>query len=563
MQPFKPSPKQLERLFTHTHQALRLYYDKDKWSIIYPTLSQLAERFVLMYEQYPDAMHAHLQIYAKDFGYTTNLVINQSIIICAFCHSLGYKQALTEQLVIAALADQLCTTNESNHSARGKPLDEQAQRLLQMRHKLAVKMLNKGGVPIGQVQRILSRLEKYSTAVTGVKPIPLFDNPTLLVALTLRIARAITPRPRLKTFSIVQAIKSLYISCYNEYAQRALQGLARQVAKHPAGMQTLYKQDNAIVLSQSASKYTLAIFKNNELKGLVKTNKQIRASYKPIYLQDTNLLYKVWFNTQMPVHALKNLDTSSELAVVAKLGNAKYQEFKAIEKCVEPFSDLSIALQNAAKQYNRQGQKAGNLRHCLTMVGLDTAALLCQRVLLETLISKLQHPFGQDIWHKYTHINKVITTLISKKSHEQFEYYLSPFAAFVFFILENHPDEVMRFVNTEQTNFEESPTSIAQLFGFKTLDTQKVDAFSSQYFNHSHAHNAFKQTEQLAKRELSMSAKHFVLIKLLAILSLSTSFKLTSWQKELLDEILYEFNWQSFDEFKLALIETAPYSSIE
>ncbi|TMP70838.1 hypothetical protein CWC05_22995, partial [Pseudoalteromonas ruthenica] len=94
------------------------------------------------------------------------------------------------------------------------------------------------------------------------------------------------------------------------------------------------------------------------------------------------------------------------LEAVGKLGQEQYIEFKAIEKTIAPFTQLEQALRHAARQYNRQGQKATTLRHCLTMVGLDTAGLLCQRVLLETLLAEQPHPFSADIWCKYTLINK-------------------------------------------------------------------------------------------------------------------------------------------------------------
>jgi HD-GYP domain-containing protein (c-di-GMP phosphodiesterase class II) len=246
----KVSPLQFKKLFEHTHQVLRLYYNKEKWSVIYPSITQLAERFVLSYAQKPGALHAHLQFYAKEQGYTTNLVVNQAILVAAICHSLGYSKELSESLVIAAISDQICTSNETNKLATGKALTEQASRLVENRHALAVKMLNKGQVPTGQVQRILARLDKYASAITGVKAVPLYDNPSIIVAIAMRIAKAITPRARVKTFSVNQAIKSLYLSCYNEFAQNALTQLAEQLVKYPAGLSVSYKNEQCIVLAR-------------------------------------------------------------------------------------------------------------------------------------------------------------------------------------------------------------------------------------------------------------------------------------------------------------------------
>jgi len=67
----KVSPLQFKKLFEHSHQVLRLYYKKEKWAVIYPSITQLAERFVQCYSQQPNALHAHLHFYAKEQGYTT------------------------------------------------------------------------------------------------------------------------------------------------------------------------------------------------------------------------------------------------------------------------------------------------------------------------------------------------------------------------------------------------------------------------------------------------------------------------------------------------------------
>ena len=45
---------------------------------------------------------------------------------------------------------------------------------------------------------------------------------------------------KIKTFSINQAIKSLYLSCYNEFAQNALSDLAQQLVNYPAGLSVSY-----------------------------------------------------------------------------------------------------------------------------------------------------------------------------------------------------------------------------------------------------------------------------------------------------------------------------------
>ncbi|WP_105169573.1 hypothetical protein [Pseudoalteromonas sp. T1lg23B] len=563
MSEFKPSPAHLKRLFEHTHQALRLYYNKQKWPAIYPTLSQLAERFVQSYRHQPNALHAHLQFYASDHGYATNLTVNQCILVCAFCSANGYDANFTEELVIAALSDHLCCSNETNKAARGDVLSTQEAKLVKLRHQFAITMLESANVPQGQLQRILSRLDKYTTAITGNKSIPLYDNTSILVTLAKRIAKAITPRPKVKTFTIVQALKSLYLGTHNEFAQISLLALARQITDYPGGSLVNYKGQQALVLSATHDGLLLVLLDNNNAVGMIKTSKRFTPRYRPITTSDRKLLYSIWFNDQIPQPVEIHSHQDAIWQAITKLGQHQFLEFKAIEKAIKPFYQITYALQQAARQYNRQGQKASTVRHCLTMVGLDTAGLLCQRVLLETLISELRHPFANDVWHKYNHLNKIIMTLLSHEHSEQFEHLLSPFTAAIYFMLSNHSCAIRKLVkgNTEELN--EKSVSIAHLFGFVRLNDAQFTEFSNKYFAHSPSHQAFLETEKADKDTLSDEARHLVAIKLLANHTLGESQELSAWQSQLLEDVIKEFQWNSLREFCDAFITHGPSCNID
>ncbi len=559
----KASPIQLKKIFEHSHQVLRLYYSKEKWPVIYPSITQLAERFVQCYRQQPNALHAHLHFYTKHQGYTTNLVVNQCILVTAICQALKFNKELTESLVIAAISDQICTSNETNKLAAGQHLSEQAQRLVQNRHALAVKMLNKGNVPTGQVQRILARLDKYASAITGINAIPLYDNPSIIVAIAMRIAKAITPRPKVKTFNLNQAIKSLYLSCYNEFAQNALCELSARLVAYPSGLSVSYKNEQCIVLARSGNIHYLALITEGKARRIIRTSQPIYGDYRSKIISDPILLYKIWFNEQLPEVKVNDLDESKNLESIAKLGNTKYPDFNQLERVVTNFEHIEQALRTAAKQYNRQGQKAGSVRHSLTMVGLDTAALLCQRVLLETMIANVSHPFASDIINKYTHINKVITLLISKNHSEQFEFYLCPFAAFIYFLLQQHPEKVMRFMQIDEDEFSNKPLSIAQLFGVSDYQNNSLSDYVNDYFSESFSHRALLNTETKTKSQLNDVDKEFVAIKYLVMATLYNIDLETPWQRQATTYVLKQFEWENIEIFKSALLDLSPYCIIE
>jgi hypothetical protein len=561
---FEATPKQLKRLFEHTHKALRLYYNKDKWPAIYPTLTQLAERFVLMYRHMPHALHAHLQFYVADHGYTTNLVVNQCVIICALCEANGYSAQFTEELVLTGLSDHICSTNETNRAANSQPLSSQEQKLLKLRHQIAIKMLESAQVPSGQLQRILSRLDKYTAAITGLRHIPLYDNTTVLVCLAKRISKAITPRPKVRAFNVIQTIKSLYVNTHNKFAQSSLTALAQQFAMYPSGAMVKYKNNHAVILTKRNNSLTIGILKDNKIVSVVKTSKQPSLFYKPIITKDNTLLYSIWFNNQIIETPVYNHDEQNTLlAAIERLGQEKYIEFSAIEKIIGPFSQLEQALHQAARQYNRQGQKATTLRHCLTMVGLDTAGLLCQRVLLETLLVEKPHPFSADIWCKYSLISKIIFILISKSTTELYEALLGPFTATIYFILLNHDSQIMRLVTPPSEEFAQNTASLACIFGFEKLDEALLCDFINEHFKFSKMHNAFIETELTEKQSLSVDAKLFSVIKFITILVLTGESHLTAWQNQVLNTILEQLNWQNKEQLFTAILEQSPFCTIE
>ena len=139
------TPRELARLFDSTHQLLKLYHQKQKWSQIFPILSNLAERYYLLYQACPKGMQAQLSLYVANHGYTTNLVVNQCVIACTLCHSLNYNQAISEQIISCCLANYLCVQSQSNKLAAGQTLTAQDKKLWQCRHQLAAKLLKDSG----------------------------------------------------------------------------------------------------------------------------------------------------------------------------------------------------------------------------------------------------------------------------------------------------------------------------------------------------------------------------------------------------------------------------------
>jgi hypothetical protein len=555
-----PSPLELKKLINETNKLLKLYHKKEQWPSIYPSLNQLANKFIYLYSTNPHALHAHLNFYAKSFGYTTNLVINQLILIIAICEGNNYLKSFTKELVIAGIADQLCTSFYSDKLAANKTLKPQEKKIMDHRHLLSLKVLNIPNIENKQIQRILSRLDVYHKNIAGNKSVALYDNTTTIVAIALTIARHITPRIIGRQLTVLQSIKRLYLICSNEFAQDCLITLTAQIKAYPVATSLKYNNEHALLINTKDNKNLIAILNKDDSLRFIKTNKKIIPNFKPVFTLNENLLFDIWFTKDYVIN-VPVCDKQKISKSLNALGAKEFFEFKAIEKCIADFSYIETRLRQAAADYNRQNLYGSSIRHCLTMIGLNTAGLLCQRVLLETLIKNNKHPFIKDIWNKYTYIQKVIKTLIKTSSGGEFEKLLCPFTAAVIFILNDHSSAIMRLVTPPTSRTCDNTVSIRQLFGFDRLDNKELNKFFDINFKYSDSHSSFLMSEESNKHD--EQSHLFCLITYLTI-QLHSGIETNSIsQQGFIDEILKSYDWGSLDEFKMAFIDLSPFCSIE
>ncbi len=243
------TPRELARLFDSTHQLLKLYYQKQKWSQIYPLLSNLAERYYLIYQACPKGMQAQLSLYVPNHGYTTNLVVNQCVIACILCRSLNYNQAISEQIISCCLANYLCVQTQSNKLAACEKLTLQDKKLWQSRHQLAAKLLQSSGPHTLSIQHLLARLNKYKQALLSAPKIMIYDGATTLVALANIIAMNTTYRESGGHISIHKALADIYLRTPNEFAQNAIKALIAHIGPYIPASEVNYAERILIYLT--------------------------------------------------------------------------------------------------------------------------------------------------------------------------------------------------------------------------------------------------------------------------------------------------------------------------
>ncbi|RXE86510.1 hypothetical protein [Pseudoalteromonas sp. A757] len=545
-----------------THKVLRLYYHKEKWSSIYPTLVKLAQLYMDCYESSPSSLHGQLGLYSQNLGYNTNLVMNQNVLVCMACHHLNFSRAVTEELLLASFADYLCVARESDQLAAGKKLDAQQDKLWKVRHQLAVQILSDGQTPNLQCLRVLSRLSNYDNKLVSSIPQRFNDHASLIVAIAHRIASLITPTYRQNSMALDRAIKLLYGKLNYTFALKVLSAIAGAFVKHPAGMLCEIKGEVGFLVIQSSSEKIIAVVEQGQTKKLAKANRRFQFHCSLTTATDANLLYNIWDRAAEPVVQPFGSEHSHLLATVKALSHSQFQSIRALEKLICEFESVSSAVQIAAKQYNRENLKAASVRHSLAMVGLDAAGLLAQRVLLEQIITNHKLPFTEDVVHKYGIISQIIALYVGESYGEQFERLLSPFAAVIVFLVTKQGVEIQHATALHSREYSEELVSIANLFGIRAIAKEKYLDFNQQYFERSILHKAMLESETLNKSQINAQCRLFIFIKLIALKVISPNFVLTAWQKQLVDDVLAESRFVTAQKFDLALLETGFYSSI-
>ncbi|MFC3033794.1 hypothetical protein ACFOEE_14830 [Pseudoalteromonas fenneropenaei] len=554
----------LQKLIERTHQLLQLYYHKQKWPHIIPLISQLSEAYWKLYQNAPHSLQAQLQLYIKSHGYTTNLVVNQQVLILVICTQQGFGQQIIEELLAAGLANYLCVTNENNALARGEKLNPQAQKQWQFRHHLAIKLLSTTHQPSINLKHILARLQKYTLALEQQVPLNLYDQKTLIVALAELIARKITPSSAAGC-SLQQALAQTYLESKQSKAQTLIRSIVSVLSFPFPGQLTKYKQYHAFCLHHQDGQTRLCVFNDKKQFQLVTTNTPLQFKSLPVTLADPILCYGIWFadKTEPQVES-DNADTQLtqlQQAILA-LGQHEFVRYQHIEKTLDDHPQIISRLQIAASQYNKQQQKAANLRHSLTMVGLDNAALLCQRVLLESALEHFSHPLMAELQARYSSTLKVITVYAKAHTQHHFEQLASPFTAFLLFILSHYNAQLRWQIPLTDGQHSELPVSYGLIYGIQSYDKQTLTKLFHSWFTKSANHNAFLVSELDNKSAVKGLAASLVFIKLATYKLLMPEAELSAWQTALIQQQLKELMLPSFEHFQEQVLALGPYNPI-
>lgn len=547
----QPTPQHLANLFKQTHEMLRLYYNKSQWPSIYPLLSKQAEQFYNLYETHPNALQAQLCLYVSDFGYTTNLVVNQCVIVAALCKSLNYNSQVSQQLIAVCLTNYLCVQTQTNKLAAQQPLNNEEKKQWQARHQLAVKLLQSANLPSTDIARILAPLNKYKQALLSAPKIMIYDGATTLVALANIIAMNITYRAANDHVNLYKAIADIYIRTPNSFAQNALKKLVENIGPYlPGSHVNIAEQSLTYVCSKTHNKHILIDLNDTKRARWHGVAAKLDCNAKQRPTKDKRLLFSIWFNEHIP--AVDSDPINEQDNILQLIGNLKIQKeysYRNLEKLLNGHTKTIDSLKEAVKPYNKEHLAAKDLRHCLTMVGIDNAPAIIQRVLFEQLVDIQRHPLKEHIKVRLTAITRLLSLLLSKQTEIQFEQVSLPLYAYINYLLTHSSNKLSRKTLCEKDPKTNISLPISWLFGVNNHNVEELSVFLLQLLDDNPWTQALLDAEQQTKQHLSAKAKLWVALKVITLNVYQPHMPNSSWQKQTLDTILKDLGWESITNF--------------
>lgn len=557
--------EQLTSLYDKTHQLLRLYNNKSQWCHTYPLLNQLAEQYHLLYKKHPNALQAQLSLYVQSYGYTTNLVVTQCTLIAALSKSLHYSKQVSEQLISVCLTNYLCVQVQTNKLAKKQSLNLQEKKQWQARHQLAIKLLQSAKAPTSHIARILAPLNKYKQALLSTPKIMIYNGATILVALANIIAMNITYREANDHVSLHKAIADIYVRTPNSFAQHALKSLVSEIGPYLPGSVTTFSEQLLIYVGKTSNNKLLIVNLNDEKRvRWHAVTAQISCVDKQRLTKDKRLIYGIWFNE----HLAAPIDTSanSQQGILLLISQLKIQteySYRALAKLLNNQVETINNLREAVRPYNKEHLAGKDLRHCLSMVGIDNAPAIIQRVLFQQLVQIQNHPLKEHIQTRVEAVIKILELLLSKQKKYQFEQIALPIYAYVNYLFEHCSNSLTRKTLTEKENKSDISCPLAWIFGVSIHDSDQLCDSLLNLVGDNPWTQPLLDAERLPKHQLSFESELWVALKLLVINVYQPDTFVSSWQKQTLKSVLLKLEWQTSENFYALIPDLNLSSSVQ
>ncbi|SFC15086.1 hypothetical protein [Pseudoalteromonas denitrificans] len=402
----------LAKLLSDTQKLMLFYYSKDKWHQIFPLISHLAEQYDLFYIEHKQAMLAQLTFYLSKQGYTTNLVINQIIILLTFCHSSQINKAARQKLISACLCQYICYQKENNAIAMGQTLSPESIKLFKMRNKLTIKLLDYGKVPQGIIQNIFKNLSRYTQTISDHQSSCLLDTPTIFIATSALLAKKITLAKNTQVMNLQNAVAQIYQTSKQTNVLLLLKKLIQYLPCELPGSVLVFNNDYRSYyigefsdeLNENTQYLTYQVpLKQSSKQGRFSINNAWLKTNSPQQVcQDLGLIFKIWFEpltsikqkNNITFNFIKNHESNHTqqnhlMSIISK------KQHNTIDNLCDILSDqnkICLSLCQLATDSNRTGQTITSVRHAIMLLGTIRAPFLIKKILLQHELQQLNHP---------------------------------------------------------------------------------------------------------------------------------------------------------------------------
>lgn len=422
---------ELQQLVNSTHNVLRLYYQKDKWPKLFPLLSQLAEQYDQAYQQNSRAMQSQLLFYIAKQGYTTNLIINQTIICTALVNSLDYDEETRYSLIGCNLVQLICAQKESNILANQGVLTTESKKLWNLRFNLALKLLKAGNVKDPVIDEVLAHL-KVSQQKLVKNELSHHDNQyTQIIALSQWIAKQITPTKATKGQSLNAVLHYGYLNFRSSFLRSIILSLISHLPEMLPG--TCFRLEDSLLMyvcQLPKGRHLTFKFNKNEISADGKWHPI--SSLPSQYLSqqtcyDPRLLFALWFKPlaqvvekfiQPETQAL--MDNSNNLTIIEQLQTNKHWQIEPLLSVLarDPFIVRSLC--EFASQHTTQ--PINELKHAVLLLGPSRTPLIVHKLALFNRLTAFKFPNHSNLMARIQCAVTLIESLASSGYDDLVEY---------------------------------------------------------------------------------------------------------------------------------------------
>lgn len=546
---------ELNTLFNAVRNLHDVYYDKGKWASIYPKIAYLADRLDTFLSKHPHLSLSLTQIYIKQHGYTTNLVINQMVLSFIIANALMLNKKARLQVLEASLILYLSVRNENNLLSQNITLDRQQKKAWASRYVQASRLLTKYTNGMKNVKLLLVQ---FASNGSGKRASSFRDELFTIVWLANEISKKITLSKVQKAVSIQQAIKSIYLNKVNSQIRYTLNALCAYLPSSIPG--SIANIDNTLCVYVKDIDNGNRVYLSLEAKPECFISKQNSPLlFRPQTVESTRQLWAKWQAVQnyLLVHDRSNSNppTSTARLAVNDIKRAANISLKKVVGYISPHPELVNSITKLATTRTRANAPVTDLQHAIALLGVDNLVPIIELLSYQQKIKQVGFLNAHFLQARIEFLMRTIEMLSRKHNYASFDQINAYICKTLLFNLQSAKANVSPIKQASEALSSYSPARLFRIT--KNLVTPSDKSKLSSAFSDVLGGNI----NTLACDEISpASTLAFALIGCNTVFD--PQLKCSSLELQIQARLVASFGYASFHEYVQALVSLNPKNSI-